>query len=127
MLTVLGEKERGGIHDLSKFRSGSKIQRDQFLLLRVFWPTRLEPSQLMRHREKYGLSTTWEKAASMVKASPELQRYLDFVGKGAAASGMKESDPLWAGSFMPILRHQQKCILGRGEGRREGRRESACI
>lgn len=112
-LVAEAKLKRKSIHDLSKMRSASKVQRDQFLMLRVLWPTRLDPSQLMRQREDYGLSSTWEKAASMVKASPEVQKYLDFVGNGAAASGMKESDPLWAGSFMPVLRHQQKCILGK--------------
>lgn len=50
----------------------------------LIWFARREISHLIRLKLHYGLDSTWEKAAKIFKAAPELPKFLEFIGNGCA-------------------------------------------
>lgn len=112
----LGKKT---IHDITKMASGSKLHKRQFLMLRVLWPKRQGPGKFELEKEEYGLDAgTWKSATETINQSSEFKQYLNLLETRFNIEDMVESDTPWAGSFMPVIRFQDKCAA-RKAGARE--------
>jgi hypothetical protein len=72
-----GLSEQSTIFDLEKCKSGSKIDKKQFLLLRVLWKQDIPISKFKSQRKKWIDDSCFWKAQILFKKMPSFKLYLD--------------------------------------------------
>ncbi|PYH86800.1 hypothetical protein BO82DRAFT_370630 [Aspergillus uvarum CBS 121591] len=106
----ISKLNRSSLHNLFKMRSGSKVLKKQFVLFRSIWPFPEGPGDFADRAACYNLEGVWKQALHLVNDPEEAKRYLALVNHQHLVSELQEGDPQWAGSWMPVLRFQARCI-----------------
>jgi hypothetical protein len=78
-------------------RSGLEITQEQFLLLRVVWPTPRTPLQF--DPATYGLHQQFPQACAVLSTYPYFQNFLESIRAKAAATPHGPNDPMDLGVF----------------------------
>ncbi|CAK41739.1 hypothetical protein CBS115989_3605 [Aspergillus niger] len=96
------------INSLKKMGSGSKTKKKQFVLYRAIWPLSLRRGDLVYFKDKFRLDSVWTVAEDLINKSPETQDYFSLVEHPEIVSIISEADGIWPGSWMPVLRYQNR-------------------
>ncbi|KAL2809855.1 hypothetical protein BJX63DRAFT_434814 [Aspergillus granulosus] len=98
------------INSILKMGSGSNVLKKQFLMLKVLWLPRREPSYLINKcLAMYGLDTYWQEAKQALDNSGEFRNYISVLEGLHHLRDLNENHPDWPGAFVNVLELQQEC------------------
>jgi hypothetical protein len=72
---------RATVHSRQEFRSASKITQDEYLILKVLWPKRLQSSKC---KDKLNLGAVYDQAWDWLNTFQPFQVYLDSISHATA-------------------------------------------
>ncbi|KAJ0425636.1 hypothetical protein BJY00DRAFT_308369 [Aspergillus carlsbadensis] len=104
-----GKLQGKTIHDIVNMDSGSRVQMQQFVMLRALWPLSKTAAKIKVDAAKLGLQLVWAHAEHILDQSREYKKYLELIASGMPIEALTETSQDWPGAFTPLLEFQGEC------------------